>query len=240
MPLKSISRNIRRSRRPFRRVRRTTRSTAMVAFNRPKRRGYFPIRNLAPNMKVVKLRYSLNNGDEHTLTSTTGSLAHFVYRANGMYDPYAGAGGNQPRGFDQYMALYRHFTVVYSKIFLEFYHASESTSFPCKVGIYLRDTTTSLSTSQDIGEYPRIRQATLTEEASKIRISMGFNAKKFFQIRDPLDEDDLKGTSGADPTQQADFHIFGYALNSQSETPKFNGYIDYIAVLTHPILPTQS
>jgi len=204
------------------------------------RRGYFPITNLAPSARVVKLRFSINAGDANQIASSTGSIVSWPYRANGMYDCYAGAGGAQPRGFDQYMALYRHFCVHYSRIKLQFMMAAESTSSPMKVRVYLRDTTTALASHQDIGEYPRTRQIVLTREVPVGKVSMGFNARKFFHVKDPMDEPNLHGTSGADPTQAAAWNVFGYALNGVSETCIFTGYIDYIAVLNTPIQPTAS
>lgn len=211
-----------------------------VPYRAKQRRGYFPINNLAPSQRVVKLRFTLADGDIHTVTSSSGSISTFVYRANGMYDPYAGAGGTQPRGFDQYMLMYRHFTVMYSRIKLRFGLFGEATSSPMKVGVYLRDTTTSLTSEKDICEFPRIRAQLLTQATNPVKVSLGFNARKFFTVKDPLDEDDLKGTSGSDPNQQADYHVFGYCFASDSESAFFEGYIDYIAVLSTPILPTAS
>lgn len=204
------------------------------------RRGFFPIPNLAQGARVVKLRFAINQGDDHSIASSTGSIVSYPYRANGMFDPYASAGGQQPRGFDQYMALFRHYTVHYSRVKLQFYLGSEATSNPMKVGVYLRDTTTALSSSQDIAEFPRTRQAVLTREVPVQKIVMGFNCRKFFHVKDPGDEANLHGTSGSDPAQQAAFIVFGYALNSQTETCHFTGYIDYIAVLHTPVLPAAS
>lgn len=206
----------------------------------PGRRGYFPIPNLAAGARVVKLRFSINQGDSHDLASSTGSIVNYAYRANGMYDPYAGAGGQQPRGYDQYMSLFRHFTVHYSRIKCQFFLGNESTSSPMKVGLYLRDTTTALSTTQDIGEFMRTRQAVLTRQVPVAKLSLGFNCRKMFHVKDPGDDTSLQGTIGSDPSQQAAFHVFGYAVNSGTETASFTGYIDYIAVLHTPILPTAS
>lgn len=66
-----------------------------------------------PKLKVAKLRYV----DEIALTSpaVTGLSAAWGFRANGCYDPNAAVGGHQPKGFDQWMALYSHFNVLGSK-----------------------------------------------------------------------------------------------------------------------------
>lgn len=66
-----------------------------------------------PKQKVVKLRYV----QEITLTtpSTTGLSKSLPFVANGPYDPYYPIGGHQPKGFDQWMALYSNYNVLGSK-----------------------------------------------------------------------------------------------------------------------------
>lgn len=53
--------------------------------------------------------------------STANTIVHYAYRANALTDPTAtGTGGHQPRGFDQFMAVYRTYTVLGSKILVNF------------------------------------------------------------------------------------------------------------------------
>lgn len=40
----------------------------------------------------------------------------FLFRGNGLFDPDVQVGGQQPMGFDQWAALYRHYRVIGSKI----------------------------------------------------------------------------------------------------------------------------
>lgn len=204
------------------------------------RAGYFPITNIQPRDKVVKLRYAINQGDVHAITSTSGSIVQYAYSCNGMYDPYLGGGGNQPRGFDQLMTMYRHYTVLFSKINLDFVFTNESTSNPMKVGVYIRDTATAYTMSQDIAEAPRTRQAVVTDDVTPVKVKMGFNCRKMFRVKDVTDDNELRGTSSTNPSQVAAWNVFGYAFNGFTETVWFSGYIDYIAVLTHRIQPTAS
>lgn len=51
---------------------------------------------------------------------TSTSVVQAPFRANGMYDPYAGIGGLQPRGFDEMMKIYESFTVHGSTISASF------------------------------------------------------------------------------------------------------------------------
>ena len=66
-----------------------------------------------PKQKLVKLRYV----QELEIVTPTSGLSNSVpFVANGAYDPYYPIGGHQPKGFDQWMAVYSHFNVLGSKI----------------------------------------------------------------------------------------------------------------------------
>ena len=67
-----------------------------------------------PKQKLVKLRYV----QELEIVTPTSGLSNSVpFVANGAYDPYYPIGGHQPKGFDQWMAVYSHFNVLGSKIY---------------------------------------------------------------------------------------------------------------------------
>jgi hypothetical protein len=67
-----------------------------------------------PKQKVVRLRYV----QELAIITpgTTGLSKSLPFVANGCYDPYYPIGGHQPKGFDQWMAIYSHYNVLGSKI----------------------------------------------------------------------------------------------------------------------------
>jgi len=51
-----------------------------------------------------------------TLDSTSGVPAYYLFAANSCYDPDQTSTGHQPRGFDQYMAMYQYGRVIKSDI----------------------------------------------------------------------------------------------------------------------------
>lgn len=71
------------------------------------------------------MRATLRYVDEWTLdVSDTTTIGGFAIRANSLYDPvYATGVSHQPRGFDQYMQLYSVYTVLGSKINVQFFYA---------------------------------------------------------------------------------------------------------------------
>jgi len=82
----------------------------------------FPLRSFPtsfadqPTYKLAKLEYT----DVEALPNIgVGALYQREFRANDLYDPDFAVGGHQPYGFDQLMAQYYHFTVLYSKCTIE-------------------------------------------------------------------------------------------------------------------------
>jgi len=214
---------------------RTTGTTADNSFGRT-------LKTLQPTKMKVNLRFAFNSGDVHAIASTAGSVVDWVYRANAMYDPYAGAGGNQARGWDQYMALYRSACVIGSKAYCRFMYKDNNaaSNYFMKCAVLLRDGATAITSHAQISESPRGQSCVLTTGQPPQRISKSFSTRKFFNKRNPLDDDTLSGTATADPAQQAYYHVCAYALNGESATCYVDGWIDYIVVLHEPIIPAQS
>ncbi len=76
---------------------------------RRRARPNFGSKSILGNRLPIKFKYqtsgTLNPG-------VAGVAAIQVMTANGLYDPDITGVGHQPRGFDQIMALYNHYTVV--------------------------------------------------------------------------------------------------------------------------------
>lgn len=202
------------------------------------------MRTLQPNKMKVTLRFSFNDGLTHLIDSTAGSVTDWVYKANSMYDPYNGAGGDNPRGFDQWMAMYRYYTVIASKIFVEFFYAdvnaAAGTNLPFKVGVLLSDASGALTTTNQVAEYPRSDLRTITGSFMPTICTKKYSTKKFWARSGILSDDALQGTVNNSPSEIAYYHIVGYALNAATANVYYTGWIDYVAVLTSPIMPSQS
>lgn len=74
-----------------------------------------------PSGMRTKLRYVQR---VEFLNNTQATIAKYAYRANSLTDPsVTGTAGHQPRGFDEFMGVYRTYTVVGSKISVNFMYA---------------------------------------------------------------------------------------------------------------------
>jgi len=87
-----------------------------------------------------------STGFSYASSGTTSVLAS--YRLNGPYDPDQGAGGDQPRGYDQLAAIYGAYRVLRANVRLEFTAASQSAAY---VGFRVRRGTAAASSGYTAG-----------------------------------------------------------------------------------------
>lgn len=201
-----------------------------------------PYLSINPKNQLVKMRFSINSGTGRALTSTAGSIAAWVYRAGDCYDPYQGAGGGQPRNFDQYMAMYRHGIVLKSKITLEFFYSeSAAVKYPMKVGVLLSDSSTTPANVNDLAEFPRVRSVIMAPGSGRSKkVTFTYTPNSFFSVKDCQDNTDLYFSTGSSPEENALYHIFGHAYDGNTEEAYCTGHIDYTVLFLHPLLPSAS
>lgn len=191
-----------------------------------------------PNKFATKLRYA----DYHTIDPGAAGIAGvFIISANGLFDPNITGVGHQPRGFDQWMTMFDHYTVIGSKITVRFISVNNTECL--KVGVNLRDGTSTTQNPNDYEEGRNVKtqliNSNLNEEHRTIKLT--FSAKKFLGISKPMSNGLVRGTSGANPSEQAYFHIWGAPLsNNDAGSFKIQYWIDYLVVFTEPKQPDQS
>ncbi len=198
----------------------------------------FGSKSLLGNKLPLKFKYqtsgTLNPG-------VAGISAVQIMSANGLWDPDITGVGHQPRGFDQIMLLYNHYTVVSSKIKINFAFGSSTSHSPLVVGCALWDNTT---TSSDINEYMESRNVsykTASPGAPSTTIVKTFSARKFLGRPHPLSEDDLRGNITGNPSEQGYYHVFVAPTNAvDANEISYNLVIEYNAVMTEPNNPSQS
>lgn len=197
------------------RTRRRTRTqvrnrTKRTHVTKRKRKHAAPITMLSlttgfPNKVLVKHRYCQNVG----LTSTTGTFASTQFRANGMFQPPNSGGGHQPMYFDQMTAIYDHFVVIASKCkIIVTPDSSSAMTKPAVVGLYVNDDTSVQYTSTTgVQEYQKGKTKLLNFNATKpITLTEYWSAKKYFG-KNPLSNDNLQGSSSADPSEMSYYTI---------------------------------
>lgn len=177
-----------------------------------------------------------------------GALGTHVFSANGAYDPNVTGVGNQPRGFDELMALYDQYTVVKSKIEVRF--ANQNVSSRPYVGIMVRDTSSISSTVVDMMEYsgskvsrkPLARSGGGDADADLATfLSSSCDVASFAGSKDALDNPELKGGAAKNPDEGIFYHICaGSVSDSSGVSVDALVTVTYDVILHEPKLPPPS
>ncbi len=107
--------------------------------------------SLAPDSLRVKLVYA----ESVTLVSASAS-GTYTFLGNDLYDPNFSGTGHQPRGFDQYSALYNRFRVLGSKI--EIFPETQSSTVRAMVSVIPSNIAMSISGMHSALEAPLVKQ----------------------------------------------------------------------------------
>ena len=193
-------------------------------------------------------RGTLRYAEKVTIASPAveGTIGTWVFSANGCYDPNISGIGHQPRGFDQIMPLYDHYTVLSSKISVRF--ANDDILTRPYVGIAVRDTNVSLADWQAIGEYGDKVMSTksLTNHNQLIEgssfLSTKTNIASFLGRKGgAMSDPQLKGNAATNPTEQVFYHVVVGDVNS-SNACSVDAFviIEYDVIFHEPRQPTSS
>lgn len=165
-----------------------------------------------PKMLKFKHKYATN-----TTLQSTGGLAHYQFRANGMYDPDVTSTGHQPMYFDQVSALYDHYVVIGSRIKYTIVPKGTTVQAPYKITTWINDDTTTTGASDILAEnkFAKTRICQGGVNPDKIILYNKWSAKKFFG-GSVLSDDQLKGTPSSDPAEQSIFQLSLTALDGVS------------------------
>lgn len=184
------------------------------------------LRSPVPDAFVTRLTYV----GRDTLSPGAGGMDTCVVRANGMYDPDQSGVGHQPLGFDQFMALYNHWTVYSSKITVWFANLSSTASHSALVGIKLDDDTTINGDPSTVAEHDGcVYRFIGNSNNAPAALTLSFSGAKWFGDRMKLSADPFMGDSTADPTEQAFFHIFCSGTNTTVDI----GNVDIYYTITY-------
>jgi len=135
------------------------------------------------------------------ITCTTGALTGIQISCNGMFDPNITGTGHQPMFFDNCGAIYDHYTVVKSKA--KFTVCPNSTvTYPCRVALYADDDTSGPATFNAAVENANgLFKVFNPNPSDPVILFKEWSARSTFG-GDPLSNDNLQGTTSANPTEQ--------------------------------------
>ena len=204
---------------------------------RYRKRATAPVRSLMkspmPRRYMTKLRYA-DTG--LTVNPGIGTVATYTFRANSLFDPDYTSTGHQPRGFDQLMPLFNHYTVLGSKITVTCNNDDENDSLQCFLALQGE---TFSGDKIDLLERQDIRSCVLAGKGSGTTcktLVQKFSAKRFFGPKNPMDDTDQRGSISSSPSELAYFHFGVCSLNGSTDPSAvpFTVSIDYIVMFHEP------
>lgn len=221
-----------------------------VFANRPRKRRPAPLRRtrritkfrgsrgfkggVVRDRRIVTMRYA----ETFELTAVS-VVVHKSFRANGLFDPDVSVGGHQPRGFDQFMALYDRFMVLSATLNIKAFSTSTN---PWFISCRVQDSADTLDSSLTTGVLEtkgnnvwRVTAADANNFPARMRITGAparfYNKSIATQLNDP----NMQGTSLADPVTQLFFNLTaGRAGNVDAADIKIICWIDYKVMMLDP------
>lgn len=222
----------RRTRAPKRRrTTSTTKKTRTEFVSRPP----LPL-NGFPASTMARLRFVTEKSLD---ASVSDPIAWINFRANSAYDPDEQLGGHQPTGFDEFMNIYNHCTVVGSKIKVTPYQLANGAIAYLGIGLFADSTDAGtynsvpklLASSQFAGT--KLLTGVNGQAPKPISITKSFSAKKFFGTKNIVGKGFYRHSATANPSEQAFFTVAqGSASASNAGVVHLLIEIDYICVFS--------
>jgi len=203
-----------------------------------------------PATRTSKLRFCTNK----IIECQENTIGYANFLANGLFDPDTDAApAGQPMGFDQWASLYDQYCVVGSKITAYITYSKQESAVsstiltpgnvnpPCMVGIYCGDDASiPYSTWQGLVESKRGTFRNITAyQSSPVKVTSKFSCRKFFNIKDPMDNVLRIGADNTkNPTETATYIIWGNTTGALIADQKIklncNIIIDFIVRWSEP------
>lgn len=189
-----------------------------------------------PANKLVRLRYA----SEFKLDATSAATAFHVWRLNSCYDPNLTGIGIQPTGFDEWMNVYNHCTVLGAKLIVRCLGPDGSANVtPSMWGIVIDSSSTavnSTTTAQEVMMLPgnaiALGGAVNMGAQYKNVLSKKWSAKKFFG-RNVRGAADYRHDASSNPNEGAYATVFTTNIdNTEPGELHFFLTIDYIALFS--------
>lgn len=160
----------------------------------------------------MKLKVTHRYMETVLLTATTGAVAVQQFTCNGLFDPNTTGVGHQPLYFDQLTAIYNHYTVVRSWCKAEFAPGAAAAN----VTLSVVDRSTGSVQPGNMNEQSTGVSGRLVQFASRaLVLRQMWDGKQYFG-GDLLDNDNLQGTSAANPTELSYFTIAVQSMDGLS------------------------
>ena len=172
-----------------------------------------------------------------------GSKAYYQFRTNSLHDPDYTSTGHQPCRYDQLSQFYAKYCVVGAKITVRHVGGWGTNKTPFILACYLDDDATPPTDITAMIENGKCKYRLVNGDAGhgQTKLVQYFSAKKFFNITNIKDNDQISALTNASP---ADVAIFNVCAQANDGSSAFDASllvtIDYLAIFQEPIDLAQS
>lgn len=225
-----------------------------------------------PKQKLITLRWSGSYTLDPHKTNPDQSFAGFNFQANGCcFNNSTFTNNHLPAGWNTWASMYNQYVVVGSKITATFIPANNCWTAGAYFGVFLdtnKDTSTIKNTDdlvesgmfkyRTVGPYGYVNLSSyfpnpITEpeydtqnyrEMKPVSVSMGFSAKRFFNIKNSRDLGALLANVNANPSADAHFWVGLANINNQQSSSVWQSdwlpagmirlVIDYVVLFKTP------
>lgn len=197
-------------------------------------------RTLAPANKLVRCRAS----NYQTFTCTSGALSGVRIKGNDITDPFDTYGAGQPLGYDQWKALYRTAYVLGCRVKFTVWN-NQTTALMFGVSMMDKNQGSTLLTDYEYyKEVPKTNSRMLSPDVDHGVIVNKQSTRRGLSIKDIIDNDTIRINLQADtgPNDNYYAHVWVQPVDQSTTLTTVQGVIDveYIVLLTNPIVPTRS
>lgn len=213
-------------------------------YRRKKRFGKSLVLSKAPipNKFAAKLRYAQSGAVNPGISGIPGVQ---VFNASSCFDPDTTGIGHQPRGFDQWMTMFDHYTVIGSKITVSYSVNGQADDRAIVLGVNLKDDGTVYTDKNDYMEGRNVSSKLVsggaTGDARSCTLTKHYSPKKFLGITKPLAGSLIRGSATSNPSENAYFHCWAAPTGTADlDSIAYQVVIDYLVVFTEPKNPSQS
>lgn len=165
--------------------------------------------------------------------AAAGITALYQFRANDCYDPNWTAGGHQPTGFDQIMALYTRGHVLRSKI--NVIAMNEDATNEVIVGLTIRDRTSAPGSAQELIENGASQIKFLTSQDNahpSASLTAAVDVGKWMGKKNVQDDDSLFFTASSAPSDVIYYSIFAHPNNTTTD----NGIVGLVVTIDYEVV----
>lgn len=173
-----------------------------------------------------------------------GAITYATFRANGPFDPLAAVGGNQPRYYDQWSALYNSVTTTRAKAVVQYANEevnSASTFMNQHVGIAHTSQVTLPGTLFEDALELNYNQHKIAAGNNPVTVAVVWKPEQYF-IGKTIYDEDIASDVASTPVRECFFHIYTCATVSGAAIAAhtFNLRIEYDVIFFDKRYPTQS